>query len=165
MGFAWCTNADPLITMILHEGTLLMKLLFLAGCVLLGSGPAWAEWLAVDRIPISRSTVYLNPNTIHREKDLVSMWALFDYEGERHIEGSASLVSSSKNHYEYECTGKRQRLLEHVSLSDRMGTGRIVDRMSNAQPWQPVPPEGPEHSLWTAACTNALETLLPAPAP
>ena len=154
-----------LSSMIRHEGGVLMKRLFLATCVLLSNGPACGEWVTVDTIPISRSTVYFDPSTIYREKDVVSMWALFDYEGERRVEGTTSLVSSSKNHYEYECAEKRQRLLEHLSLSDRMGTGKIVDTMSKTQPWQPVPPEGPEHSLWTAACTKALEAVLPTTVP
>jgi hypothetical protein len=123
--------------------------------LLLSSGPAYAEWVKVDTIEISNATVYAeDPSTIHREGNLMKMWALFDYKTKRRLHGGP-WVLSSKNHYEYECAEKRQRLLANMWFSGQMGSGEIVHEFADAQPWQPVLPEGPEHSLWSAACRKS----------
>jgi hypothetical protein len=123
--------------------------------LLLSSGPAYAEWVKVDTIEISNATVYAeDPSTIHREGNLVKMWALFDYKTTRRVHGGPWALSS-KNQYEYECAEKRQRLLANMWFSGQMGSGEIVHRFADAQPWQPVLPEGPEHSLWSAACRKS----------
>ena len=128
--------------------------------LMLSSGPAYAEWVKVDTIEISEATVYAeDPSTIHREGNLVKMWALFDYKTKKHIHvldavHGALGALSSKNQYEYECAEKRQRLLANMWFSGPMGSGEIVDQFASARPWYPVLPEGPTHSLWRAACRD-----------
>jgi len=120
------------------------------------SAPAYGEWVKVDTIEISEAIVYAeDPSTLHREGHLVKMWALFDYQTQRRLHGGP-LALSSKNQYEYECAGKRQRLLANMWFSGHMGSGEIVHQFADAQPWTPVMPEGPEHSLWIAACSDNL---------
>ena len=122
--------------------------------LVLNSAPAYGEWVKVDTIEISESTVYAeDPSTIHREGNVVKMWALFDYKTKRHLHGGP-WVLSYKNRYEYECAEKRQRLLANMWFSGHMGSGEIVDEFAEARPWHPVLPEGPEHSLWIAACSD-----------
>jgi hypothetical protein len=123
--------------------------------LLLSSGPAYGEWVKVDTIVLSNATVYAEgPSTIHREGNLVKMWALFDYKTKRRLHGGP-WVLSLKNQYEYECAEKRQRLLANMWFSGHMGSGEIVDRFEDARPWHPVLPEGPEDSLWRAACRKS----------
>ena len=51
---------------------LLITLLFL------GSVPAYAEWVAVEETPGLR-TLYVDPDTIRREGNLVTLWLLMDF--------------------------------------------------------------------------------------
>lgn len=138
-----------------------MKRLVLAMSLLLSNGLAYGDWVQVDRIVMANSIVYVDSSTIHLEGNLVKMWALFDYQTEQHMEGLpvGSLVLSSKNHYEYDCAEKRQRLIEKMWLSDHMGSGKIVHRTAGDQSWYPALPEGPEHWLWMAACPKPLTAL------
>ena len=119
--------------------------------LLLTVGPAHGEWVMVDTITISNSTVYADPSTIRREGDFVKMWALFDYKTEHRLHGGP-LVLSYKNQFEYDCGEKRQRLLGNMWFSGHLGSGEMVHQFADEQPWGPVLPDGPEHSLWTAAC-------------
>ena len=131
-----------------------MTQLLLITLLVLSSGSAYAEWVRVDTIEIVEATVYAeDPSTIHRQGNLVKMWALFDYKTTRRLHGG-SWVLSAKNQYEYECAEKRQRLLASMSFSGQMGSGEIVHEFASARPWQPVLPEGPYHSLWSAACSD-----------
>jgi hypothetical protein len=49
--------------------------------LLLSSGPAYAEWVAIEKQFQSpgRQTVYVDPDTIRRERHLVTMWQLIDF--------------------------------------------------------------------------------------
>ena len=143
-----------------------MKRLVLATYLLLSNGPTYAasDWVKVDTIARSNATVYAeDPSTIHREGNLVKMWALFDYKTKRRLEGgpAGSTVLSSKNQYEYDCAEKSQRLIVNIWFSDHMGSGEIVHQAADAQPWTPIPPEGPEHSLGIAACPRATDGIPP----
>jgi hypothetical protein len=130
-----------------------MKRLLLVMYLLINSGPVYAEWVKVDMIEASQATVYA-PSSIPRKGNLVKMWGLFDFKTERRLHGGARVLSH-KNQYEYDCAEKRQRLLASMWFSGHMGSGKIVSRFSDKQPWQSVSPEGPEHSLWAAACTQS----------
>ena len=122
--------------------------------LVLSSAPAYGEWVKVDTIESSKATVYTeDPSTIHREGNLVKMWALFDYNTDRRLHGGP-WVLSSKNQYEYACAEKRQRLLASMWFSGHMASGETVHQFAGARPWQPVLPEGPGHSLWRAACSD-----------
>ena len=122
--------------------------------LVLNSVPAYGEWVEVDTIEISKATVYAeDPSTIHRQENSVKMWALFDYKTTRRLHGG-HWVLSSKNQYEYECAEKRQRLVANMWFSGHMGSGEIVHEFAETGPWTPVVPEGPEHSLWSAACSD-----------
>jgi hypothetical protein len=58
-----------------------MTRLFLITLLVLSSGPAYAEWVAVEKnylLP-GRQTVYVDPVTIRREGNLVTLWQLTDF--------------------------------------------------------------------------------------
>jgi len=49
----------------------------------LNTVPAFAEWMAVEKdylLPGLR-TVYVDPDTIRRERNLVTLWRLIDFKG------------------------------------------------------------------------------------
>ena len=130
-----------------------MTRLLLITLLVLSSGPAYGEWVKVDTIEIPKATVYADLSTMPREGNLVKMWALFDYKTELGMHGGPGALSS-KNQYEYECAEKRQRLLASMWFSGHMASGETVHQFAGPRRWQPVLPEGPGHSLWSAACSD-----------
>ena len=58
-----------------------MKRLILITLLLLSSGPAYAEWVLVEKNNdlVEVMAVYADPDTIRRKGDLVTMWTLHDF--------------------------------------------------------------------------------------
>ncbi len=58
-----------------------MKRLFLITLLVLSCGPVYVEWVTVGNnylLP-GRQTVYVDPDTIRREGNLVTLWQLTDF--------------------------------------------------------------------------------------
>ena len=47
--------------------------------LVLNSGPTYAEWVLVSVVDQAGVTIYVDPATIHRKGDQVTMWELIDY--------------------------------------------------------------------------------------
>ena len=125
----------------------LITLLFLS------TVPAYAEWVAVEKdylLPGLR-TVYVDPDTIRREGNLVALWQLIDF---KTMQGGRSPCRflSTKTHKEFDCAGKRLRLLAFTDFSRRMGTGIASNGYIDKDNWLPVEPESINNALWEVAC-------------
>jgi hypothetical protein len=117
--------------------------------VLLWSGPVYAEWVKVAGNEHGDVTVYVNPDTMSRQDERVTMWVLFDFKTTQTVEGH--LMLSVKGQEEYDCAGKRRRVRSFSEFSGNMEGGKEVKR-SDESTWGPVGPESVVHTLWTVAC-------------
>ena len=127
---------------------LLITLLFLS------TVPAYAEWVAVEKdylLP-GLQTVYVNPDTIHREGNLVTMWQLIDFKWMKGNGRGANRFFSTKTHKEFDCEEKRLRLLAFTEFSQHMGTGISSNGYVDKDHWLPVEPESISQALWEIAC-------------
>ena len=127
---------------------LLITLLFLS------TVPAYAEWVAVEKdylLP-GLQTVYVNPDTIRREGNLVTMWQLIDFKWMKGNGRGAHRFFSTKTHKEFDCEEKRLRLLAFTEFSQHMGTGISDDGYVDKGHWLPVEPESINQALWEMAC-------------
>ena len=116
----------------------------------LNSVPAYAEWVAVEETPGLR-TVYVDPYTIRREGNLVTLWLLMDFkwmQGNR----SPSRFLSTKTQMQFDCAEKRLRLLAFTSFSRDMGTGIPAGGYVDTGNWVPVKPDSMNQALWEVAC-------------
>ena len=118
------------------------------------SGPAYAEWVAIEKQYQSpgRQTVYLDPNTIHREGHLVTMRQLIDFQW---MQGSArgpARFMSTETHKQFDCAEQRLRLLAFTEFSHRMGTGIQADGLVDKDNWLSIEPESINQALWEVAC-------------
>ena len=116
----------------------------------LNSVPAYAEWVAVEETPGLR-TVYVDPDTIRREGNLVTLWQLMDFkwmQGNR----SPSRFLSTKTQKQYDCAEKRLRLLAFTEFSRNMGTGIPADGYVDKGNWVRVEPDSISQALWEVAC-------------
>ncbi len=132
----------------------LITLLFLS------TVPAYAEWVAVEKDYLSPGiqTVYVDPDSIRREGNLVTLWQLIDF---KTMQGNAGMgpfgfgphrFLSTKTHKQFDCAGKRLRLLEFTEFSRRMGTGIAANGYVDNGNWLQVEPESINHALWEVAC-------------
>ena len=132
----------------------------LIALLVLSSGPAYAEWVAIEdhyQSPGLR-TVYFDPDTIRREGHLVTIWQLTDYESAQGNVGlgrfglDPSRFLSTKTHKQFDCVEKRLRLLAYMEFFRHMGTGRRNDGYVDKDNWFPVKPESINQALWEVAC-------------
>jgi hypothetical protein len=140
-----------------HAGTRLK--LPLASCsvfwllsmfLVLNSGPASAEWVLVSVVDQAGVTIYVDPATIHRKGDRVTMGELIDYRTIQTVAGTAFL--SSKLQREYDCAGDRHRTLALTKWSGNMATGREILTTSEVQKWEPADPGSIGKRLLRIAC-------------
>jgi hypothetical protein len=128
--------------------------------LVLSSVPAYAEWMAVEKdylLP-GLQTVYVDPDTIRREGNLVTMWQLIDFTW---MQGNAGLgrlgfgphrFLSTKTHKQFDCAETRLRLLAFTEFSGRMGTGILADGYVDKDNWISVEPDSINQALWEVAC-------------
>jgi hypothetical protein len=126
-----------------------MTRLLLIALLVLSSGPAYAEWVAIGSTD-DGMTAYADPDTIRRKEEMVKMWVLFDFTTSRSM--ASHLMLSIKGQEEYDCDGKRRRVLTFSEFSGNMGGGKEVNSTSGESTWVPVDPESVVQTLWTFAC-------------
>ena len=128
--------------------------------LVLSSVPAYAEWVAVEKPYLSPGlqTVYVDPDSIRREGNLVTMWQLIDFKWMQGNQGMGPLgfgphrFFSTKTHKQFDCAEKRLRLLAFMEFSGRMGTGIPAKGYVDNSNWIRVEPESINHALWEVAC-------------
>jgi len=128
--------------------------------LVLSSVPAHAEWVAVEKnylLP-GLQTVYVDPDTIRREGNLVTMWQLIDFKWMQGNQGIGPLgfgphrFFSTKTRKQFDCAEKRLRLLAFTEFSRRMGTGMPANGYVDNGNWIRVEPESINQALWEVAC-------------
>jgi hypothetical protein len=128
---------------------LLITLLVLSG------GPASAEWIAVETNNqlAGVMTVYIDPETIHRKGNLVTMWQLIDF---KTMQGgrSPTRFSSTKIHKQFDCLEHRLRLLALTDFWSNMGTGESADAYIDGSHWVSVEPGSIDQALLELACNK-----------
>ncbi len=130
-----------------------MTRLLLIALLVLSRGPVYAEWVAIEKNhQLSElQTVYVDPTTIRREGNLVTMWQLTDF-----MWTQGGLIGrrflSTKTHKQFDCAEKRVRLLGFTEFSRRMGTGILAAGYVDEGTWLPVEPESMNQTLWEVAC-------------
>ena len=120
----------------------------------LSSIPAYAEWVAVEKdylLP-GLQTVYVDPESIRREGNLVTIWQLIDFKWMQGNPRGPHRFLSTKTHKQFDCAGKRVRLFAFTEFSRGMGTGMPRDGYVDKDNWLPVEAESMSHALWEAVC-------------
>ena len=122
--------------------------------LVLSSGSVHAEWVAVEKNNelAGIMTVYVDPDTIRRKGNLVTMWQLYDYKAIQTVAGDSLL--SIKRYNEYDCTEERTRMLAYTWFSGNMGSGKVVYSTPDEQQWEPVIPRSINRTLWKVACSK-----------
>lgn len=128
---------------------------FLSTLLVLSSGPAFGEWVAVEKpnlIP-GLQTVYVDPDTIRREENLVTIWLLIDFDkGIGPLGHGPRPFFSTKTRKQFDCANKRLRWLAYTEFSGHMGAGIAANKDVDKDNWYPVEPVSLDHALWEVVC-------------
>lgn len=124
-------------------------LAFITLLMLLGSGPVYAGWKAIEKQyqPTGLETLYFDPETIHRAGTRATLWQLTDLKW-----NGTTRYLSFKTHKEFDCAQSRVRVLQVLEFSRQMGTGRSAPGYIESGNWQPVKERSGNHALWKTAC-------------
>jgi len=116
--------------------------------LMLLSTSAWAEW---TRISDDDGFVTYADLATTRNGNTVEMWTLFDYKTVQQRSADRAFFSS-KSQWEFDCGGKRYRLLTLLSYTGRMGRGNAVYVDLDPGNGTPSVPESQIKQLWKVAC-------------
>jgi hypothetical protein len=130
--------------------------------LVLGSQPVYADWAPVEKdyVDPGRQTLYLDPDAIIREENLVTVRQLSDY---KWMQGNVGLgrfmpgphrFFSTTTSKQFDCGRKRVRLLAFTEFSGHMGTGIAANGYVDQDVWLEVEPESINHALWEVVCTR-----------
>lgn len=122
--------------------------------LLLISVPANAEWVAVEKdylLP-GIQTVYVDPASIRKEANLVTMWQLTDYQWMQGNPRGPTRFLSTKTLKQFDCAQRRLRLLAFTEFSHGMGAGISTGGYVDKDRWLPVEPESINQALWEVVC-------------
>jgi hypothetical protein len=117
--------------------------------------PVHAGWVVMDDRYQSPGlqTVYIDPNTIHREGNWVTASALIDW---KWMQGNRSPTRfySTKMTKQFDCAEKLVRTLAATDFYGHMGTGEVIGGGGHTSEghWIPIEPGTPNQGLWEAAC-------------
>ena len=123
--------------------------------LLLSSGPAYGEWVAVEKnnpLP-GLQTVYVDPDNIRSQGNLVMIWILIDFDkGVGPFGHGPHPFFSTKTRKQFDCADKRLQWLAYTEFSGHMGAGLAANKDVDKANWYPVGPASLDHALWEVAC-------------
>lgn len=94
---------------------------------------------------------YADRDTIRRAGAGATMQGLYDFvRGDFTPDGRP--LQSTRVHREYDCEGRRVRLMAHVDHEGRMGEGVAVATGRDPGRWEPVVAASLDERFWTMAC-------------
>ena len=111
-----------------------------------GANAAWTK-----ASESTAGTGYVDPATIFRSADKVTMWELTDY---RVVPDQNNPYKSVKRQFQFDCKDKRLRLLSTSAYSGHMGKGQVVTAATDVGAWTPVILSSVGHIMWTIACSS-----------
>jgi hypothetical protein len=134
--------------------TQFMGFWLLTTVLFLSNVSARAEWVAVeaDYLLPGLQTVYVDPDAILREGNLVTMLQLIDFKWMQGNPRGPTRFLSTMTHKQFDCAGKRLRLLAYTEFSRGMGTGIPAGGYVDKGNWLSVEPDSINQALWEVAC-------------
>ena len=115
------------------------------------SGTAAADWTAVGRANEIYSA-YADLGSLRRQEGVASMHGLYDFRRQDFTPEGRGLYSTAVLR-EYDCPGRRVRLLSAIDFSGHMGEGTAVSTSAAPGRWEPVHPGGIDDEFWQLACS------------
>lgn len=113
---------------------------------------AAADWTGVGRANEIYSA-YADRDSIHRKGSMATMHSLYDFR-RRDFTPEGRGLSSTVVLREYDCAGRRVRLLSSIDFSGRMGEGAAVSTRNTPGRWEEVHEGGIDAAYLNVACAT-----------
>lgn len=123
-------------------------LVLIVALIALSTERALAEWTVGGNS--EGLTYYIDRDSIQREGDSALMWNLTDYEKPQGWQGQA--FYSSKAQFEYDCIGRRTRVMEEAGFSEHMGKGAQTYTVHGPRDWATAKPGSVAETRLGIAC-------------
>ena len=117
-----------------------------------GGGAALADWTPVGRAN-EIYAAYADKASIRRTGGIVTMHGLYDFRRQDFTPEGRGLYSTAVLR-EYDCAGRRVRLMQAIDFSGHMGDGAAVSTSSTPRRWEPVVEGGIDDVFWRIACSD-----------
>lgn len=124
----------------------------MALALVLASAQAAADWTPVGRAN-EIYAAYADKASIRRHGSMATMHGLYDFPRQDLTPEGRALYSTVVLR-EYDCAGRRVRLLSSIDLSGHMGEGEAVSTSSLAGRWEAVIEGGVDAAFWKLACAG-----------
>jgi hypothetical protein len=122
----------------------------LALVLALASALAAAEWTAVGS-PNEIYSAYADRDSIRRQGGMATMHGLYDFRRLDYTPDGRALYSTAVLR-EYDCAGRRVRLLSSVDFAGHMGKGEAVSTSARTGRWEGVVAGGIDEAFLRFAC-------------
>ena len=116
------------------------------------SGAAAADWTGVGRAN-EIYTAYADRDSIRRQGSMATMHGLYDFRRQDFTPEGRGLYSTAVLR-EYDCAGRRVRLLSAIDFSGRMGEGTAVSTSRTPGRWEAVVAGGIDEAYLRVACST-----------
>ena len=117
---------------------------------ILFSSSAAAEWTLMGNNGEQGVEIFINKESIAKDKNLVTIWTLIDYESPRSVGGKNQL--STKSLDEYDCQNEQYRTLNLYWYSGNKGEGKIVYSELVPGKMQSIIPNSVVERVWKITC-------------
>ena len=115
------------------------------------STAAAADWTAVGS-PNEIYSAYADRDSIRRHGSVASMHGLFDFRRQDFTPEGRGLYSTAVLK-EYDCEGRRTRLMSAIDFSGAMGEGAMVSTSNTPGRWEALVAGGIDDAFWQIACS------------
>jgi hypothetical protein len=115
------------------------------------SSAAAAGWTGVGGANEIYSA-YADRDSIRRQGSMATMHGLYDFRRQDFTPEGRGLYSTAVLR-EYDCAGRRVRLLSSIDFSGRMGEGTAVSTPSSPRRWEAIVAGGIDDAFWQVACS------------
>jgi hypothetical protein len=123
----------------------------LLGLVLLVAAvPALAQWMQVGGDD-AKAFTYADPATIREHDHIATMTLLIDFKNAQRAPYGPEYLSQ-KMQQEFDCVGRRTRVLEVASYAGQKAEEEVVAVQDAPGEWKPVAPQTVAEELWNIAC-------------
>ena len=128
----------------------IIKPIILFFMAILFSSSAAAEWTLMGNNGEQGVEIFVNKESITKDKNLVTIWTLIDYESPRSVDGKNQL--STKSLDEYDCQNEQYRTLNLYWYSGNKGEGKIVYSELVPGKMQSIIPNSVVERVWKITC-------------
>ncbi len=122
----------------------------LSGLLLLFSSGVLADWTAVGQAN-EIYAAFADKATLHRNGGVATMHGLYDFRRQDFTPDGRGLYSTAVLR-EYDCTGRRVRLMSSIDFSGHMGAGAPVSTSTDPRRWEEIVAGGIDEAYWNVAC-------------